>query len=170
MPRSPFTRHPRATRLHASWRPPSEPNPGATITLTYSGQEYRRDVGPEDWVTQREAALLLGVSVMAVNKHVRARRLKSAVRGGVSVIQLNEVARFARDRGLTPDAVRPLPWLGQLVSQLAPPLAGLDEESVWQPLTLQERERAPRPPQRSRSAARPRKTPQRATHARKKER
>lgn len=152
MPRSRFTRHPRATRLHASWNPPSEPNPGATITLTYAGQEYRRVVGPEDVVTQREAALLLGVSVVAVNKHVRARTLQASVHGGVSVIRLNEVCRFARDRGLMPDAVRPLPWLGHLVRQLAPPLTRLDEESVWQPLTLKERVRAPHGHKRARQA------------------
>lgn len=167
MPRSPSTRHPRATRLHASWNPPSGQDPGATITLTYAGQEYRRDVGPEDLVTQREAALLLGVSVMAVNKHVRAGTLQASVHGGVSVIRLSEVRRFARDRGLMPDTVRPLPWLGRLVRQLAPPLARLDEASVWQPLTLQERVRAPRAAQRSRSAARPRRKKRRVAHAHK---
>lgn len=154
MTRASLSGRSRATRLRASWHPPTEANPGATITLTYAGQEYRRVVGPEDWVTQREAALLVGLSVMAVNKNVRAGKLHATVRGGVSVIQLGELARFARARGLVPDAGRPLVWLGRLVSRLAPPLVGVDEQSAWQTLTLQERERARRPPRRRRRATR----------------
>lgn len=144
---------PRASRLSATWRSPAGTNPGATITLRYSGQEYQRTVGAEDWVTQREAALLLGISVMAVNKNVRARKLKAAVHDGVSVIQLNEVARFAGARGITPEAGRPLPWLRQLVHRLAPPLTDPDEASTWQEVTLQERARTRYSSKRQRRAS-----------------
>lgn len=99
--------HPRKTRIEGIWVDPATgyltnppaPTDRSIITLVYLGQRYTREVGPDDYVSQREAAALLGVTVMAVNKWVRNRKLRCRKRRGSSVIRLSDLKRFGKSHG-----------------------------------------------------------------------
>jgi excisionase family DNA binding protein len=64
------------------------------------GFRYERRVGLGDFVSQREAARLLGVAVMTVYRWVRNKELRSEARNGYSVIKLRDLVRFATAREL----------------------------------------------------------------------
>jgi excisionase family DNA binding protein len=74
--------------------------PGRTALFSRTertGQTWTCWVPPNGYVTQQQAAALLGVSVVRVNKLVRAGRLRSSKIGGVSMIPLGRVASRWRD-------------------------------------------------------------------------
>jgi phage terminase Nu1 subunit (DNA packaging protein) len=58
---------------------------------TAAGQVWRLIVQPDEYVTQAQAALLLGVSLTRVNEWARMGRIPSEERGGVSMIPLAAV-------------------------------------------------------------------------------
>jgi hypothetical protein len=82
------------------WENPPGPSQGITLIRMSRGREYETTIGPRGSLTQIETAAVLGVSVMTVNRYVRAGVLKGHTEDGVSVIRLSEIKRFlkARDR------------------------------------------------------------------------
>jgi hypothetical protein len=81
------------------WDNPRGPNQGLTLIRESRGRVYETRVGPRGSLTQIETAAVLGVSVITVNRYVRAGVLKGRKEGGVSVIRLSEIKRFLRERG-----------------------------------------------------------------------
>ena len=69
-----------------------------TLERRFRGRTYERRVRPQDYVTQIEAAAILGTTLMTVNRYVRAKRLPARKRAGISMIQLRTLLRFLRDR------------------------------------------------------------------------
>ncbi len=92
----------RKTAITAHWDNPPRPDQGVTIELVYAGQRYYRRAEPEDFVSQREAAAMLHVTVMAVNKWIRSEQLPSTRRRGISVVRLKDLKRFAQEREKKP--------------------------------------------------------------------
>jgi hypothetical protein len=76
------------------------------------GFAFERVVGLDDYVSQREAAMILDLPLMTINRAVRARRLPSHTRRGYSVILLREVLNEAKRRGLALKQRRRLVVLG----------------------------------------------------------
>lgn len=72
-----------------------------------TGMQYTREVRRSGYVTQREAAKLLKVSVMTVNRWVRNGTLRSITRKGVSVIAVRDVVALADNRGIEAKLVFP---------------------------------------------------------------
>lgn len=69
----------------------------AVITVSDRiGFEYRRVVGLNDFVSQRDAAQLLDLPVMTVTRWTTSRRLKSRTRSGFTVILLRELLHLIR--------------------------------------------------------------------------
>ena len=66
---------------------------------TRTGFRYEREVRLKDFVTQEEAAHLLSVSVVAVNKWIRAGKLRNKKLRGTVVMRLRDVLAIARRRG-----------------------------------------------------------------------
>jgi len=86
--------------VHRTDEPRRNPIAAAVIVVRDRiGFEYERQVGLDDLVSVREAAALLGLSMMTVNRWVRKGDLKSSKRGGFSVIRLRDVLRKAKERG-----------------------------------------------------------------------
>ncbi len=77
---------------------------GAKVVKTDEhGMRWTLDVDSTHWVTQRVAAGLLNVSIMAVNRWEREGRFgKRLKRNGVSVISMKAVERLAEARGTLP--------------------------------------------------------------------
>lgn len=73
------------------------------------GFRYERVVQLDDWVSQQEAAQLLGLPVMTVNRWVRAKKIPSTKRNGFSVVRLGDVLRVGKERQ------RPLELRGKLM-------------------------------------------------------
>jgi hypothetical protein len=64
----------------------------AVITVTDRiGFEYRRVVGLDDFISQRDAAQLLDLPVMTVTRWTASGRLKSRQRNGFVVLRLGDV-------------------------------------------------------------------------------
>jgi excisionase family DNA binding protein len=78
--------------------PPPTQRVAVVRVKTRTGMQYTREVKRGGWVTQREAAELLKVSVMTVNRWVRDRTLQSVKREGVSVLPVKAVAALADER------------------------------------------------------------------------
>jgi hypothetical protein len=78
---------------------PQAPIQYAVITLRDRiGFEYERVLGLDDFVSVRDAANLLSLPVMTVNRWVRAKKVKSSRRRGFAVIPLREVLRVAEEK------------------------------------------------------------------------
>jgi hypothetical protein len=60
------------------------------------GFEYRRVVGLNDFVSQRDAAQLLDLPVMTVTRWTASGRLKSRTRNGFTVIRLRDLLDLIR--------------------------------------------------------------------------
>ena len=77
------------------------PGPGQRvwITLIYYGQKYTREVGPDDYLSQREAAFLLNKSVMAITKWIRSGSLKATKKRGFTMIRWRDLKKFGEERG-----------------------------------------------------------------------
>jgi hypothetical protein len=87
------------------YRNPPEPKTEAVISLRdRSGFTYERRVPKSGYVSQREAAALLALPVMTINRWVRSLRIKGKTRNGVSVIRLSDLYLIARERGLAQTA------------------------------------------------------------------
>jgi excisionase family DNA binding protein len=82
--------------IRVLWENPPGPNQALILVRSFRGQEYQRKVGPRGLLTQIEAAAVLGVSLMTVNRHVRSGKLRDTAKRGVSMIPLSEVKRFLR--------------------------------------------------------------------------
>ena len=76
-----------------------EPLEAVILMRDRIGFRYERVVGLEDFLSQREAAQLLSVPVMTVNRWVRARKLPSRKRNGFSVVKLRDVLSTAKKQG-----------------------------------------------------------------------
>ncbi len=72
------------------------------------GFRYERIVGLDDCVSQREAAQLLRVPTMRINRWVRGEVLPSNKKSGYSVIRLRDLVELAKSEKL------PIEMLGQL--------------------------------------------------------
>ena len=84
--------------IRVYWDNPPGPHQGVTLERRFRGRTYERRVRPQDYVTQIEAAAILGTTLMTVNRYVRAKRLPARKRAGISMIQLRTLLRFLRDR------------------------------------------------------------------------
>ncbi len=84
--------------IRVYWENPPGPDQGLMLIRELRGRRYETFIGPRDSLTQIEAAAVLKVSVMTVNRYVRAGILKDHREGGVSVIRLSEIKRFLRER------------------------------------------------------------------------
>jgi excisionase family DNA binding protein len=83
------------------------PNAAVLIISDKIGFHYERQVRLQDFVSEREAAKLLGVPVMTVHRWVKAGTLNGAKRRDYSVIRLADVLRIASERGLLdPERIR----------------------------------------------------------------
>lgn len=66
------------------------------------GFRYERVVGLDDFISQSDAAELIGVPTMTVNRWItRQRLLKSRKKNGFSVVKVRDVLTVARERGLS---------------------------------------------------------------------
>lgn len=71
------------------------------------GFRYERRARLQDFVSEREAAKLLGLPVMTVHRWVKGGQLHGETKRDYSVIRLSEVLRVANERGLLdPERVR----------------------------------------------------------------
>ncbi len=74
------------------------PYRGASFVRIAAGQHWFLTVKPDEYVTQAQAAMLLGVSLTRVNEWAREGRIPSEERGGVSMIPLAVVRAIYRRR------------------------------------------------------------------------
>jgi hypothetical protein len=80
------------------WRARLEGEQGARCIIGFrdrQGFRWEREVGLNDFVSQADAAQLLGVPLMRVNRWIRARELKSSKRQGYSVVRVKDLYRLA---------------------------------------------------------------------------
>ena len=63
------------------------------------GFAFERVVGLDEYVSQREAARILDLPVMTINRAVRSKQLPSRTKKGYSVILLRDVLKEAKRRG-----------------------------------------------------------------------
>jgi hypothetical protein len=82
-------------------RPPSAEWPKlVTLVMTDRlGFRYERVAGLNNYVSQREAALLLRLPVMTINRWVRAKTLRGTKRRGSSVVRLRDLLEVAIAKG-----------------------------------------------------------------------
>jgi len=78
---------------------PPGPDRGVILRRRYRGRVYERRVGPRGYVTQIEAAAILDVSLMTVNRYVRSGQLPDVKRDGISMIRLAYLLRFEHEKG-----------------------------------------------------------------------
>jgi len=84
--------------IRVLWHGPAGRRAGVTLVKTIRGRDYEVRVPASGYLTQIEAAAALGVTLMTVNRYVRARVLRGRRRHGISVILLKELRRFLRER------------------------------------------------------------------------
>lgn len=74
---------------------------GFDLLVTRRGRIYERHIGPDDFVSQIEAGVILRpqVSRVAVFKWVKSGKLKADRVDGVSMIRLPRLRKFASQRG-----------------------------------------------------------------------
>jgi hypothetical protein len=88
--------------VHSTWR--SEVNEqnavrGAVIVMRDRiGFKYERAIGLDDYVSQKEAAMLLQVPVMTVNRWIRSKTLKSKKKDGFSVLKLRDLLKVVKQQ------------------------------------------------------------------------
>ncbi len=63
------------------------------------GFRFERVVGLDEYVSQREAATILNLPVMTINRAVRSKQLPSRTKKGYSIILLRDVLKEAKRRG-----------------------------------------------------------------------
>lgn len=98
------------------WRTRLDGGEGSRCILAWrdrQGFRWERIVGLNDYVSQADAAQLLGVPLMRVNRWVRpGGPLKSKQRNGYSVIRVRDVYELAVGLGLEVPRGRPLAIIG----------------------------------------------------------
>ena len=117
-PHTGFSGYPTKTRRRVRSRPRPRPTTRATIEELLRrnrgdvgewavveirnriGFKYERVVGESEYMSQKEAAELLGVEVMTVSRWVRGGELSSRKRNGFSVVRLRDLLKLAAQRGL----------------------------------------------------------------------
>lgn len=74
---------------------------GFTLLVTRRSRIYQRHIGPDDFVSQIEAGVILRpqVSRVAVFKWVKSGKLKADIVDGISMIQLARLRKFAAKSG-----------------------------------------------------------------------
>lgn len=79
------------------------PDGGFLLLVTKRGRIYERRIGPEDFVTQIEAAAIVRpqVSRVAVFKWIKTGKLKDEDVDGVSMIPLPRLRKFAAKHDYT---------------------------------------------------------------------
>lgn len=90
---------------------------GARCVLSYrdrQGFRWEREVGLNDFVSQADAAQLLGLPLMRVNRWVRAGKLRSSKRRGYSVIRIKDLYELALELELAVPRGRRLVIIGAL--------------------------------------------------------
>jgi hypothetical protein len=77
------------------------PDGGFDLFVTRRGGIYERHIGPDDFVTQIEAGVILrpAVSRVAVFKWIKSGKLKADLVDGVSRIRLSRLRKFAAKHG-----------------------------------------------------------------------
>ncbi len=77
------------------------PDGGFDLLVTRRGRVYERHIGPDDFVSQIEASVILRpkVSRVAVFKWVKGGKLKADIVDGVSMIRLSRLRKFATTHG-----------------------------------------------------------------------
>ncbi len=82
-------------------KPPSLRDPVEVVIAIRDriGFRYERIVGLADYVSQREAAQVLGLPVMTITRWVRRKKLPSRKHRGYTVVLLRDVLRLAKERG-----------------------------------------------------------------------
>ena len=77
------------------------PDGGFELLVTRRGAIYQRHIGPDDFVTQIEAGVILrpAVSRVAVFKWIKSGKLKADLVDGVSRIRLSRLRKFAAQHG-----------------------------------------------------------------------
>ncbi len=81
------------------WDNPPNPNRGITIEQRRRGKWYYKKLKTTDQVSQAQAAAILGVSHMQVNRWVRAGDIRDRDVLGVSRIPISELLTFAKRKG-----------------------------------------------------------------------
>ncbi len=87
---------------------PRDPSEAIVVLRDRVGFEYQRVVGLDQFVSQREAAQLMGLPVMTINRWVHAKKLPSRKRRGFKIILLRDLLRLIKEQG------RKLPMRGML--------------------------------------------------------
>ena len=93
-------RYPVTAEVPPAPRPPSE---AVLVMRDRIGFEYERRVHLGDYVSQRDAAKLLGLPVMTINRWVRSRKLPSRKRGAFAIVRLGDVLKVAIGQRRTPE-------------------------------------------------------------------
>jgi hypothetical protein len=77
------------------------PDGGFNLLVTRRSRIYERHIGPDDFVSQIEASIILRppVSRVAVFKWVKSGKLKADIVDGISMIQLARLRTFAAKSG-----------------------------------------------------------------------
>ena len=79
------------------WDNPPGPNQGVTLIRTMHGRDWEAYVPPDGSLTQIEAAAVLGVTLMSINRYVRSGMLKDRKENAISMIPLDQIKRFLRE-------------------------------------------------------------------------
>ncbi len=79
------------------------PDGGFDLLVTRRGRIYESHIGPDDFVTQIEASVIVRpqVSRVAVFKWIESGKLKDDKVDGVSMIRLSRLRKFAAKHGYT---------------------------------------------------------------------
>jgi excisionase family DNA binding protein len=80
------------------WENPPGPRTGLYLHRTINGREYQARVRWNESLTQIEAAAVLEVTLMTVNRWVRGGKLKDHNVRGKSMIRLAEIKRILEER------------------------------------------------------------------------
>ena len=77
------------------------PDGGFGLLVTRRGRMYQRQIGPDDFISQIEASVILRptVSRVAVFKWVQSGKLKADIVDGVSMIRVSRLRKFAAQNG-----------------------------------------------------------------------
>lgn len=91
---------PKLQAVEVFWDNPPDDEQGATLRRRYRGYVLERYIKPLHWLSQGDAAHLLGVSRMTIYRWVRSGALKDRKRNGISEVRMRDVRNLARARGL----------------------------------------------------------------------
>jgi len=84
--------------IEAYWENPPGPHSGLNLYRTINGREYQANVRWNESLTQIEAAAVLRVTLMTINRWVRGGKLRDHQVQGKSMIRLSEIKRILEER------------------------------------------------------------------------